>query len=203
MTNQKQVTNYSQILGGHLSKGFEKGTLATNIYFQTGKHTSGKEISALNLLIEASLKNGFALGYEYLSGNSYDKSDKVYAFTPFYGTNHKFNGYMDYFYVSNHINSVGLQDAYVKYNYSKNRFGINADLHYFASAGKISANADKYLGTELDLTLIYKIHESASFSAGWSTMFAGESMELLKGGNRNSGNNWAYLMITVTPTFLK
>jgi hypothetical protein len=60
-----------------------------------------------------------AAGYEYLSGNSYNKTDKVYAFEPFYGTNHKFNGFMDYFYVGNHINSVGLHDAWLKYGYKQ------------------------------------------------------------------------------------
>jgi hypothetical protein len=84
------------------------------------------------------------------------KTDKVYAFTPFYGTNHKFNGFMDYFYVGNHINSVGLNDVYLKYNWSKKKFVINADLHYFASAGKIAEDTENNLGTELDLTFSYK-----------------------------------------------
>jgi hypothetical protein len=202
MENNNQVTKYSQTLGGRFAKGFEKWSLATNLYWQTGKHSNGKEISALNFLVEASLKNGFLGGYEYLSGNSYDKTDKVYAFTPFYGTNHKFNGFMDYFYVGNHINSVGLNDVYVKYNWSKKQFGISADLHYFSSAGKIAEDAENYLGTELDLTFSYKIHEMASISAGWSTMFAGESMELLKGGDYKTGNHWAYIMLSVTPRFI-
>ena len=33
------------------------------------------------------------------------------SFTPFYGTNHKFNGHMDYFYVGNHIGNVGLREG--------------------------------------------------------------------------------------------
>ncbi len=201
--NNNQVTKYSQTLGGRYSKGFEKWSLATNLYWQTGKHTNGKEISALNFLVEASLKNGIGAGYEYLSGNSYDKADKVYAFNPFYGTNHKFNGYMDYFYVGNHINSVGLNDVYLKYNRTKKKVGISADLHYFASSGKIAKDAENYLGTELDLTFTYKMHEAVAISAGWSTMFAGKSMELLKGGNYETGNHWAYIMLSVTPAFIK
>jgi hypothetical protein len=43
----------------------------------------------------------------------------------------------------------------------------------------------------------------ASLSAGWSTILASESMELLKGGDRKSGNHWAYIMLSVTPTFIK
>jgi hypothetical protein len=201
--NSNQITKYSQTLGGRYSKGFEKWSLYSNLYWQTGKHTNGKEISALNFLAEISLKNGFLAGYEYLSGNSYDKTDKVYAFTPFYGTNHKFNGFMDYFYVGNHINSVGLNDVYLKYNWSKKKFGINADLHYFASAGKIAEDTENNLGTELDLTFSYKIQDVVSISAGWSTLFAAESMELLKGGDYGTGNHWAYIMLSVTPTFIK
>lgn len=203
MENEKQVSKYSQTMGGRFSTGFERISLATNLYYQTGKHISGKDINAINFLFEASVKGGFSAGYEYLSGNSYDKNDKNYAFNPLYGTNHKFNGFMDYFYVGNHINSVGLNDIYLKYNFSKKKIGFNADLHYFASAGKINADAGKYLGTEIDLSLSYKVHEMASLSAGWSTMLASENMELIKGGDSKTGNHWAYIMLSVTPTFIK
>jgi hypothetical protein len=199
-----QVSKYSQTLGGRISTGFDGFSLASNLYYQTGKHASGKDISALNFLLEASTDIGFTGGYEYLSGNSYDKNDKVYAFNPLYGTNHKFNGFMDYFYVGNHINSVGLNNLYVKYKLSEKKFGLNIDVHYFASAGKIAADVNKYLGTEVDLTLSYKVHEMASLSAGWSTMFATESMEWAKsGGDHTVGNHWAYIMLSVTPVFIK
>lgn len=203
MEQNEQVSKYSQTLGGRFSTVLSLGTLSANLYYQTGKHVSGKDISALNFLVEASLKKGFSGGYEYLSGNSYDKNDKNYAFTPLYGTNHKFNGFMDYFFVGNHMNSVGLNDCYLKYKYAKNKFGLNTDLHYFTSAGKISENAEKYLGTELDITVSYKVNDLASLSGGWSLMFAGDSMELLKGGDKKAGNQWAYIMLSVTPSFIK
>ena len=198
-----QVSKYSQTMGGRYSRKFDKWSLASNFYYQTGKHKNGKNISAMNFLVEASVKLGLTAGYEYLSGNSYDKTDKMYAFTPLYGTNHKFNGFMDYFYVGNHINSVGLNDVYLKYLWTKKKFSLNADLHYFASAGMLKDGADKYLGTELDLTFSYKVHDIAALSAGWSSMFASESMELLKGGDSSTANYWAYVMLTVTPSFIK
>jgi hypothetical protein len=162
-----------------------------------------QKISALNFLFEVSLKNGISAGFEHLSGNSYDKNDKNYAFTPFYGTNHKFNGFMDYFYVGNHINSVGLNDVYLKYSYKKDKFGFDGHLHYFASAGKISADAKNYLGTEVDLGISYAVQPNALLSAGWSVMFAGESLELLKGGDHTAGQHWGYIMLSVTPTFIQ
>lgn len=197
-----EVTKYSQTMGGRFTTTFDKIGLATNLYYQTGNHISGKEISAWNLLAEISWES-FTAGYEYLSGNSYDKNDKVYAFTPFYGTNHKFNGFMDYFYVGNHINSVGLQDAYLNCSSRANEIRWNATLHYFSSAGTINAESGRYLGTELDLSVSWQVQSAASFSAGWSTMFAGKNLELLKGGDRTAGHHWAYLMLSVTPTFIQ
>jgi hypothetical protein len=34
-------------------------------------------------------------------------------------------------------------------------------------------------------------------------MLAGDSMELLKGGDSSTSNYWAYVMLTVTPAFIK
>lgn len=203
MEGTDQVSKYSQTMGGRYSRKFDKLTLASNLYYQTGKHKNGKDISAMNFLAEATLKMALTAGYEYLSGNSYDKTDKINAFTPLYGTNHKFNGFMDYFYVGNHINSVGLNDVYLKYAWSKKKFSINTDMHYFASAGTVKEGADKYLGTELDLTFSYKVSDMALLTAGWSSMVASESMELLKGGDSSASNYWAYFMLTVTPSFIK
>lgn len=203
MEDNEQVTKYSQTMGGRYSIALNPVNLAANFYYQTGKHPSGKGISALNFLVEASVKQGFTLGYEYLSGTSYDEVDKIKSFNPLYGTNHKFNGFMDYFYVGNHIGSVGLNDLYLKYGYTKNKFGLNADLHYFAAAAEISADAAGYLGTELDLSASWAVHPVAKLTTGWSMMFAGESMEILKGGDRTTGQNWGYIMLTVTPTFIK
>lgn len=203
VANNEQENRYSQTFGGRVTHALEDVSLAANLYAQTGKLVSGNDISAFNFLFEASLKNGITAGFEHLSGNSYDKNDKNYAFNPLYGTNHAFNGHMDYFYVGNHINSVGLNDLYLKYNYKKEKFGFNGHIHYFATAGKISADAKSYLGTELDLGISYAVQPNAVLSAGWSVMFAGESLELLKGGDHTVGQHWGFIMLSVTPTFIQ
>lgn len=199
--NGEQKTKYSQTIGGRFTTALKPVKLATNLYYQGGKHSSGKDISALNFLLEASMSN-FTLGYEFLSGSDYDEED-FKSFTPFYGTNHKFNGFMDYFYVGNHGGSVGLNDVYLKWKYAKNKFGFNAHLHYFSAAAEIAADTDKYLGTELDLSASWAVKPMAKFSFGFSTMFAGESMELLKGGDADASQYWGYIMLSVTPDFIK
>ncbi|RIJ45604.1 hypothetical protein D1614_22195 [Maribellus luteus] len=200
MENGDQKTKYSQTLGGRVTTTLEPVKLAANLYYQGGKHASGKDISALNLLLEASLER-FTLGFEHLSGTSYDDS-KYKAFTPLYGTNHKFNGFMDYFYVSNHIGSVGLNDVYLKYDYSNDKWEFNAHLHYFGAAADLTQDFDRYLGTELDLAGTWKVNPMTKISLGLSTLFAGDSLELLKGGDSSAFQCWGYLMLSVTPRFI-
>lgn len=203
MENDIENTKFSQTIGGRYTLALKPVSFASNLYYQAGKHVSGKNISAINFLIEASIKAGFTVGFEHLSGMAYDETEKIKSFTPFYGTNHKFNGYMDYFYVGNHIGNVGLNDVYLKYKYSKNKFTYNAHLHYFGAAAEMAANTDKYLGTELDLSVSWAVKPMANISVGYSTLFAGESMEILKEGDSSVGQHWAYVMLSVTPSFIK
>ncbi len=197
-----QEVFYSQTFGTHSSLKTGKWKFATNLYLQTGKTKADVDLSAYNLMVEAVCPRGNVFGFERLSGTSYNDTDAK-SFTPFYGTNHKFNGFMDYFYVGNHGGNVGLNDIYFKYNYKKDKFSFGAHIHYFSAAADLAPNADKYLGTELDLVSSWKISPDANISAGWSFMFAGDSMELLKGGSKDGGNYWGWLMLSVTPKFIQ
>lgn len=145
-------------------------------------------------------------GIEYFSGNDQgDNNSENNAFNPFYGTNHKYNGWMDYFYVGNHIDNIGLIDIYVPLTYNKNKFTASLSSHFFSAEGDIlnsdGTMADSYLGTEMDITAGYNIIKSISLSLGYSQMFATESMEILKGGSKDETNNWAWVMITFKPNF--
>lgn len=201
MEDGKQNTKYGQTMGGRFTTATKRFKIASNLYYQTGKHSSGKDISALNFLLEASMSN-LTLGYEYISGTAFDESDYK-SFTPLYGTNHKFNGYMDYFYVGNHIGSVGLNDVYLKWKYTKDKFGFNVHLHYFGAAAKIAADVSNYLGTELDLSATWAFKPMVNISAGFSTLAAGDSMEIIKGGDSSATQLWGYVMLAITPDFIK
>jgi hypothetical protein len=112
---------------------------------------------------------------------------------------------MDYFYVGNHGGSVGLKDIFAKLNYKKNKFSSSLTTHFFSSAGKImnaTTMMEKTLGTEVDFSMAYKLGKAVSVSAGLSKMFATESMEVLKGGSKDEGNTWAWVMFVFKPKFL-
>ncbi|MCB0396477.1 MAG: alginate export family protein [Flavobacteriales bacterium] len=211
---------YSQTAGTYLSYKTEKLKLSGSAYYQTGKDGTGKDLGAYQASAEANyrISGGFSLGagYERLSGTSQvDKANtENNSFNPLYGTNHKFNGFMDYFYVGNHTNGVGLQDSYFRMLYKYKKLSAGLDVHLFSSAADILdveewASTGQYrvmssaLGTEFDATFIYKLSDEVSLQAGYSQMFATESMEALKGGSKDEINNWAYLMITVKPVFYK
>jgi len=81
-------------------------------------------------------------------------------------------------------------------------YDINVQSGYeFLSATAIEEGASDYLGTELDLVFELNLDENVTIGAGYSQMFAGGPMEILKGGSASETANWAWLMVTVTPTF--
>lgn len=209
--NDEQKVDYNQTIGSRMTFQKNKWQTDASIYFQTGA-IANTDLSAFNIAanvfykINAEFKTG--LGIEYLSGTDMNTTEnKLKSFNPWFGTNHKFNGLMDYFYVGNHSNSVGLLDLKASLEYQKERFSAKLTPHIFSSAatvvdqtGKEISNA---LGTELDLVLGYKWTKDISFNVGYSQMFATETMEVLKAGNKDNANNWAWLMITVKPSLFK
>lgn len=200
-------TRYTHILGGIANYKPSKVGLTASFYAQKGKDLKDKSINAymFNLGANMALSSNWKanVGIEILSGTDYNEKEDNNSFTPLFGTNHKFNGHMDYFYVGNHTNSVGLQDIYAGLTYSKEKISFKSALHIFSANADISNDANKYLGTEIDLALSYKYSKSVNFAAGYSHMFASESMEILKGGSKSEMQNWAWLMLTFTPNFNK
>ncbi|MFO7672936.1 MAG: alginate export family protein [Lutibacter sp.] len=198
---------YSQTFGSHLKyKASDALNFNANIYLQSGKDIQDNDLSAyligLDLGHKTSSKVDLGLGFEIQSGNDNALiGNKNKAFTPFYGTNHKFNGFMDYFYVGNHANSVGLVDIYAKIGTKiGNKSSLTATVHNFSAQAEIASNVDKQLGTEVDLVYSHKFNGDVTIEAGYSQMFASEGLKVVKNNFDDNVNNWAWLMITIKPT---
>ena len=213
-SNGEFETNFSQTIGGRLI--YKENKFAANfaLYYQGGTNadTLNSKINAFyggaDIAYSANENITLSLGAEVLSGNDQlDANGENNAFTPFYGTNHKFNGLMDYFYVGNHVGSVGLNDLFLKANYKKKNFTTSLAFHYFLSNSNIasSENAgeamENFLGTELDYTIGWKLKAGATLKLGYSQLFGSDTMEALKGGDRNETNNWFWAMVIVKPSF--
>lgn len=206
----KLLVDYKQTFGTYLT--YKTGKFDTNLsaYGQTGK-SADKQVSAWNAAINFgyAISDSFkaGIGYEFLSGkDSNDTSKVIKSFNPIFGTNHGFNGYMDYFYVGGgHLNNVGLQDAFLKLNYNVNKWQFALIPHVFLSAADVvttlpeSAKLDSYLGTEIDATFGYTFKKDIVVSGGYSQMFGSKTLEYIKNGDASHTNNWAWLMISVNP----
>jgi hypothetical protein len=206
----KNETRYSQTAGTHLTFNKTKLNIMANMYYQFGDDAAKNELSAYLLGLEASYKvsNTFSatLGGELQSGNDNGTpaNGKNTAFTPLYGTNHKFNGFMDYFYVGNHINSAGLFDVFARTKITvSERSVFDLALHNFSVTADISGSETRQLGTEIDFVYSYDFMEEVNIQAGYSHMFPSEGLELLKNNFDNNTNNWAWLMVTINPVLFK
>ncbi len=205
---------YSQTLGVRSVYENDKWIASIALYYQMGKTGTipTQDIAASDIMLDVwyrlNSKLSLGAGYERLSGNDeVNPNNENNAFTPLYASNHKFNGLMDYFYVGNHRNSVGLQDVFGKVTFKSGNHTFGAHLHYFLTAADLAATngtvADPALGTELDLLWKYNHNDVVGFAAGYSQLFATNSMELLKGGSRAETQNWMWVMVTVKPVFIK
>ena len=205
--NGKQAVSYSQTFGTHFAYGQKKIKTDASAYYQTGK-IANRFLNAYNfaLNVKYKLHANFTLGVggELLSGTDMNTtSSELKSFNPLFGTNHKFNGALDYFYVGNHINSVGLLDLNLNLKYQKEKISFELVPHVFSSAAVVVDNLgnkkENYLGTELDFTFGYKLADNIDFKAGYSHLFASESLQVLKGGNENNMTNWAWAMFVFKP----
>jgi len=206
LANNEQTIDYMQTIGPRVTYKSGKFNANAATYFQSGKSLDN-DVSASyftgNVEYKISDNVSVGVGMEYLSGKDMnDTNADVKSFAPLFGTNHKFNGWMDYFYVGNHGGSVGLTDINASLGYSKDKFSVKIIPHIFSSAADVYNGTTKMengLGTEIDLTIGYKLASNIVLKSGYSKMFATETMEVLKGGDKDANNSWAWVMFTFKP----
>lgn len=198
---------YRQTTGTYFSFPLSFLTVTGSAYLQSGMANANTDLSAYQYMVEAKYKLGkitLIAGFESLSGTDQAGEDKNKSFFPLYGTNHKFNGFMDYFYVGNHANNVGLNDLYGKVLLPVSEKGnLGLDVHFFSSNAELANGLDKNLGTELDLYYGHSLGKYVKLGAGYSQLFATESMSAIKGGvTQENTNNWGWVQLTVNPRLL-
>jgi len=207
-------TYFSQTIGTRLDYKVSGLSIGGAVYYQTGEDynktaAAPQDINANLVNIEA----GYAIsettsvkaGLERQSGNDLVNPDNVNnAFTPFYGTNHKFNGFMDYYYVGNHGGSVGLFDIYFSATQKIGKVSVTGTYHSFGAAADVDASTDNNLGGEFDLNFGFKINPEVGVAGGYSQYFGTDALIALRNtGDLNELNNWGWLMVTINPTFFK
>ncbi len=185
-------------------------------YYQIGKNTAGKDVSAslfsTQLFYNANDAISVNLGMDVTSGTSQTLLDdpnntKSHSFDRMYGLHHGKFGYLDYFYVNNPTLS-GVHDYYVKLKakVAKN-FTIDNHLHSFATSATINnidgAEMNKQLGVENDLLLSYKFSSTFKATLAHSIMFGTPTLDQFFGGQKSIERQVFYAVITATPSFFK
>ncbi|MDR0505575.1 MAG: alginate export family protein [Dysgonamonadaceae bacterium] len=199
---------YMQTLGSYATYKKKAWNVNGSIYYQTGKNDKGASVSAYMGSVSARLNLNpvwaLGIGSDYLSGNG-GNSSKVKAFNPLYGTHHKFYGTMDYFYASGFMNNLnpGLWDNQVS-TFVKASKKVDASLtyHYFRTAKDVyfeNQKYDKSLGSEFDFQINWSIMPDVKLMAGYSIMLGNKTMDIVKGGNHKSWQDWGWISINITP----
>jgi hypothetical protein len=181
-------------------------------FYQDGRDTSGKQISAYYLSADFTytLNKKFTiwLGMQYVSGNdatnTYNKENN--AFNTLYGSAHSFTGSMDYFSdIAKNTKGAGIVDPYLNLIYKfSDKASARLDMHYLMLQNNYVVNTsiiDKHLGDEGDLSFNYFIRSDVTLTAGFSLMLATKSMEVVGGGNSMYPGGWGFIMLTIKPTF--
>jgi hypothetical protein len=142
-------------------------------------------------------------GSDIFSGSKNDiTSDKNNTFNKLYGTNHAFNGSIEYWST---LPAQGLVDLYggliAEFN---KKLDANLAFHHFSTKEDIDADGTKNIGSEIDLTVNYTVNKQLALQGGWSGYFTTKGTEILK--KKTSVDTrfpqWAYVQVTFKPIFL-
>ncbi|GAB4170703.1 MAG: alginate export family protein [Calditrichia bacterium] len=203
---QEYARNLNRFTVGFYAAG-EQGDLkhTTEFAYQLGR-INGLDVSAymfaLNIgykLSNMSYNPEIWGGIDYLSGDD-DATDANYnTFNTLYADNHKFYGYMDYFFnIPGNTFGAGLMDIHVKVAFEPiEKMNAIIKFHNFQAAKDITLlNGDKSktYGNEIDFKIKYPANDQVVFKAGYSIFMPGNIFKDYRGDDTS---NWFYLMTVV------
>ncbi len=201
--------------GGRLEYSSYNWYLTFAGYYQYGKDSSGKKLSAYYFQPEikySGKKLFIRLGMEYMSGQD-TTSDKDNSFVPLYGVAHRFMGNLDYFSsFPGDVNNGGLINPYLFFQYQSinKRLTLRQENHLFYSqsnaAFKGKGDLNKYLGYEFDSRINYKVlNNILDIESGFCWASVTQSMIAIKkgAGDTKAFPWWFYLSLRFTPTIGK
>ncbi|MBN2661974.1 MAG: hypothetical protein JXR54_11955, partial [Tannerellaceae bacterium] len=127
------------------------------------------------------------------------------SFKKLYGTEHAFNGSMDYWSV---LPYQGLINYYgglsLKFHKQTEVEGL---FHLFRTESEVildKSRMGKSLGAEIDLSISYKLNKWTNLKGGWSCYFTTSNTFVAKGMLHGDYRfpQWAFVMLSVSPEYL-
>jgi hypothetical protein len=204
---------YRNTAGGNiwLSDTKSPTTFTLSAYYQFGKDGAEfkknsdniKDLNAylLSAKVQQRLSPRWALqiGGDLLSGSESDlASGKSNTFNKLYGSNHSFNGSIEYWRT---LPATGLVDLYGGATLKLPRFSANLTYHNFATQKEFAEGKGKGVGSEIDLTIDYTVNSRLALQGGWSAYLTSEGYEAYKNltGTETRFPQWAYIQLTFKP----
>lgn len=212
LSNDYKTTYMRFTNGGRLEYSSYNWYFTFSGYYQYGKDSSGKKLSAYYFQPEIKYTNkAFTarLGLEYLSGadsSTHPSIDK--NFVPLYGVAHRFMGNMDLFTTfPADVNGAGLVNPYLFLWYQKGKLFLRCESHLFYSQSrfvKSGVEQKKYLGFENDWRLNYKVTPAVEIESGFCWAAVTNAMiAIKKSGDTKAFPYWMYMSLKFTPTIGK
>ena len=211
------INHYRYTYGGNIE--FKKADFPLSVYAtaygQSGNTNKGIDLSAYMLALKLNYEIIKPLtvsgGVDFYSGTNMktDPNKKTSTYMGLYGSNHGFNGAMDY-WSGTTVPTGGLVDLYLSAQYKVNsKVTLLASYHSFRLAKEMQGCWDKKgLGNEIDLDLTYKFCKFVTVNAGWSAYFKSDLTNIVKGVTGVTSptkdtdtrfGQWAYVSLTITP----
>ncbi|MDR1918778.1 MAG: alginate export family protein [Tannerellaceae bacterium] len=194
-TDKKAFRN---TLGGNL--GLKRKELPFSFYatgyYQFGHDPKNQPLDAFLLALNTGYK--FTQAWSLTAGVDYYSPN----FNKLYGSNHSFNGSMEYW---TSLPAQGLCDLYGGLSFRPgSKWDLNLMFHAFSLAENLPTTAQKSLGQEIDLTANYILSPQLSLQGGWSAYFKTPQTDRLKNqtGINTHFPQWVYIMLTFKPQFL-
>jgi len=199
-------TEFANVTTFGILPTYKSGDLTINAsaYLQSSENRSAS-LFAIDITTKV-LGFPLTVGADIVSGDDLSTEDESEAWLQPFGTNHKFYGLMDFFYVGSG-EAVGLNDFYAKAVFKTGSKSKLIVMPHFLSTNQDILNLDDELeggsyGTEIDLVYNLNVSKGFNFKFGYSTIFATELLEAYKGGSADEFNHWAWMQLTFKPKFL-
>lgn len=175
-------------------------TVDGSAYYQFSGDTHAATLWALSATFKAG-STPITIGIDRASGTATD-DDKSKTWLQPFGTNHKFYGFMDFFYVGE-TRPQGLSNFFVKTAVKtgeKSKLLIH--LHNFSAtqdyASAENGEMTKAYGSEIDLIYNLNVSKALNVKLGYSQFLASEDFGVVPNDDLN---NWVWLQLDLKSTF--
>ena len=210
-SDSTNVISFRHTTGTFLTFGGKKLGLWGDFYYQYGKNTNNKKVSAYMADAEVNYKlNKFTigLGASCLSGNKNTGTNLTNdnLFDPLYRSRHTFFGFNDYYSkFGTDTKEGGIFDyyAYLDYKLSKSIEVRNIGHYFQLNQTNSKTPNDANLGYENNLILKYKFLGWGCLELGYMLTLPTKSLKTLQGVNYPKTAQFYYLQLTLTPTLFK